>query len=232
MSKCFIEGMGGGAGKLFAAIGVTYPEGSTLTCTDGTKTLKAKTTTGQWVFSIPCTGTWTVTATDGTNTKSKSVEITEEGQFESVVLTYALVLFDNGEGAENWVGTADHSTYTAYSIGTTLYVGASPCGQYVKAKITLATAANLANYNTLNIEISDYHESSTYPNYVTLYIYIGTTQYGTDIASQRVRGTGTVSLDVSALTGTYYISLIASASNSLSGNPRYYMVVSDVRAIQ
>lgn len=79
---------GGGTGKLFAAIGVTYPVGSTVTCTNGTKTLKAKNTSGQWVFAIPETGTWTVTATDGTNTSRKFVEIIFEGQSVSVNLAY------------------------------------------------------------------------------------------------------------------------------------------------
>lgn len=89
----------GGGTKLFAAIGVTYPAGSTLTCSNGTSTLKAKTTTGQWVFAIPSAGTWTVTATLGTSTKSQSVSITTEGQFESVVLAYRQYLFESGVGA-------------------------------------------------------------------------------------------------------------------------------------
>lgn len=86
----------GGGTKLFAAIGVTYPAGSTLTCTNGTKTLKAKTTTGQWVFAIPEAGTWTVTATDGTHSKSQDVSITGEAQFESVELSYAVLYYENG----------------------------------------------------------------------------------------------------------------------------------------
>lgn len=93
--------MSGGGVKLFAAIGVSYPEGSTLTCTNGTKTLKAKTTTGQWVFAIPEAGTWTVTATDGTDTDSQAVSITTEGQFSSVELTYRYYLFMSGEGYPN-----------------------------------------------------------------------------------------------------------------------------------
>ncbi len=104
MSKCFIEGMGGGGVKLFAAIGVTYPAGSTLTCTNGTKTLKAKTTTGQWVFAIPEVGTWTVTATDptgATEPASETVEITHEGQSVNVELSHALYIVKNGVINEN-----------------------------------------------------------------------------------------------------------------------------------
>lgn len=85
--------MSGGA-KAFAVIGVTYPAGSVCTCSDGTKTLSLKDTGGQGFFLIPYAGTWIVTATDGTNTKTESVEITSEGQSVSVALSYELVIFD------------------------------------------------------------------------------------------------------------------------------------------
>ena len=87
----------GGGAKAFALIGVTYSAGSTCTCTDGMKTLKLKNTSGQGIFIIPYAATWTVTATNGTNTKSQSVEITTEGQNVSVTLSYELLLFDGGD---------------------------------------------------------------------------------------------------------------------------------------
>lgn len=83
-------------GKTFAAISVTYPAGSTCTCTNSTKTLTLKNTSGQGFFLIPYAATWTVTATDGTNTKSESIEITTEGQTVSLKLIYELVLYENG----------------------------------------------------------------------------------------------------------------------------------------
>lgn len=89
--------MSGGT-KLYAAIGVTYPKGSTCTCSNGKKTLKAKDTSGQWVFAVPSAGTWTVTATDGTNTKSQSVTISNEGQNEKVRIAYSFALFAGGSG--------------------------------------------------------------------------------------------------------------------------------------
>ena len=95
---------GGGAGKLFAAIGVTYPAGSTLTCSNGTKTLKAKNTSGQWVFAIPEEGEWTVKSFDGadyessTNKGSETVAITAEGQSVTVELSYNFILFSAEKG--------------------------------------------------------------------------------------------------------------------------------------
>lgn len=51
---------------LFAAtINITYPSGSTCTCSDGTTTLSAPDTSGTWACIVPNAGTWTAAATDG-----------------------------------------------------------------------------------------------------------------------------------------------------------------------
>lgn len=98
--------------KLFAAIGVSYPAGSTLTCTKGTKTLKAENTSGQWVFAVPEAGAWIVTTTNGTATKSQKVEITGEGQCVNITLNYELVLFENSV-TSGW----EVKRYTGMSLG-------------------------------------------------------------------------------------------------------------------
>ena len=63
--------------RLRSVIAVTYPEGSVCSCTNGTKTLKAKDTSGKALFNVSA-GEWTVTATDGNKTKSATVSITRE----------------------------------------------------------------------------------------------------------------------------------------------------------
>ena len=88
--------VGGGGGKLYAIIAVTYPEGSVCTCTNGTKTLKARDTSGKALFNVTV-GEWTVSCTDGSSTVSKSVTITYEGQVESVSLSYLLWLYNKGD---------------------------------------------------------------------------------------------------------------------------------------
>ena len=51
-----------------ATIAVTYPSGSTCTCSNGTTTLTAPNTTGSYTFTVPSAGTWTVKSTNGTDT--------------------------------------------------------------------------------------------------------------------------------------------------------------------
>ena len=59
--KGVIMNSGGGGTKLFAAIGVKFSAGSTLTCTckENGKVLTAKTTSDQtnYVFAVPNAGT-------------------------------------------------------------------------------------------------------------------------------------------------------------------------------
>lgn len=117
MSESFICRRGG-SGTPFAVIGVTYPEGSTCTCSDGTKTLTAKGTSGRAIFNIPYAGTWTVSCTNGTDTASDSVSITTDGQSESVTLAYELVLVGGGTTHEDVTGEWK-SNKDGYAIAST-----------------------------------------------------------------------------------------------------------------
>lgn len=90
--------LGGGGSKVVASIVVTYPAGSTLTCTLGSKVLTAKNTSGKWVFGLPSTGNWVVKAVNGSKSKSATVEITAQGQVETVALSYQLYIFKSGSG--------------------------------------------------------------------------------------------------------------------------------------
>ena len=69
-------------------ITVSYPSGSTCTCSDGTTTLKDSGTSGSCSFTIPNLGTWTVTCSNGIESATATVSITAEGQTESVILSY------------------------------------------------------------------------------------------------------------------------------------------------
>ena len=61
----------------YAVISVTYPLGSTCTCTKGSTVLTAENNNGKYLFSIPEAGNWTVSCTDGTDSDSKVIEVSK-----------------------------------------------------------------------------------------------------------------------------------------------------------
>lgn len=216
MNEVYIVRRGGGV-KLFAAIGVTYPEGSTLTCTNGTKTLKAKTTTGQWVFAIPEAGTWTVTATDGTETDSQAVSITTEGQFSSVELSYSIVIFDNGTvGVPISLGYKNYSS-NSVTIGDVITVNAAKNSTTAPSHASVVTdeKIDISDYSTLYVSTTA--RTVTDNTYGDVWLLVGDNRtasvynYGNAptgwATSADVANVGVTSLDISSLTGEYYIGL-------------------------
>lgn len=160
--------LGGGVGTQYACIGVTYPSGSTCTCTNGTKTLKAKGTSGTAIFNVPSTGTWTVTATNGGDkTASKSVSITAEGQTENVTLTYEYVLYEAGTKYVDFTEKSGWATYANVSWGTsaaTIQVAADSGGSLLNVCIN-APKIDLSNYSHLKCTLSSLTIQSTVSEY-------------------------------------------------------------------
>ena len=206
---------GGGAGKLFAAIGVTYPVGSILTCTNGTKTLTATPKSEdniEWVFAIPEAGTWTVTATNGTNTKSQSVSITTEGQWESVVLSYALMLFDGGDNTAvtgGW-GIKGHNVpnISKITVGTELYVTITgTSGAVYKVwPIYPINTIDLSGHSTMKVNVKSLSNTNKVFSLAILTdieINQGFAS-GDPLAQTYITGTGEFSLDISKIKGKYY----------------------------
>ena len=108
--KGALEVLGTGVGKLFALIAVSFPKGSECTCSLGTKTLKAKSTEGKWLFAIPYEGKWTVAAKDGDEFASKEVEVAE-GQSVSVSLEYKDYVIHDGVLADGYQINTTTATY-------------------------------------------------------------------------------------------------------------------------
>lgn len=105
-----------------ATINVTYPVGSTCTCSDGQTTLNAPDTSGSYTFTVMSTGAWTITVTDGAQTASKAVEITEDGQSETISLSYVKIYGisrDITASSPEWARTDDAVGFSATaSVGT------------------------------------------------------------------------------------------------------------------
>ena len=152
--------------KLKSALGVQSPtisvialEGTSLTCSDGTTTL---TGTGSQEFSLPNTGTWTVTATYGSKTVSQAVEVTG-------ALKYTVDL-----RIATKIEVTSNPTKTAYIVGDQF----DPAGMVVKATFADGSTAVITDqvdyspktmtYGTTSVVVSATIGGQTYTASVTV----------------------------------------------------------------
>ena len=207
------------AGKLFAVIGVTYPAGSTCTCTNGSKTLTAKGTSGKALFVIPSAGTWTVTAVRGSKSKSKEISITAEGQVETVELTYELYIFKNGSGLTSGYSIENNITPAPTVSNDTISWSGNANSGGVSFYINPAVA--LSNYTKLLI---DYECSYNWGSGYGMGFGVGTdaasasmitnTKWTAKVTNetQGAIPRNVIQCDISALTDSEYIKIVGSYS--------------------
>lgn len=205
---------------VYAVIGVTYPSGSTVTCTNGSKTLTAKDTSGRAMFVIPSAGTWTVTAVSGSKSTSKAVSITAEGQVETVELTYGLYIFKNGSGLTSGYSIKSNSMISAPTVSddTISWSGNSSSGGVA---FYIDPAVALSGYTKLCV---DFECSYNYGGNYGMGFGVGTdaaasttinnTNWTAKVTStaQGAIARNTVQCDISALTDSEYIKIVGSYS--------------------
>ena len=208
--------LGGGGSKVVASIVVTYPAGSTLTCTLGSKVLTAKNTSGKWVFGLPSTGNWVVKAVSGSKSKSKAVSITAEGQVETVTLMFELLLFNNGlvDGiAWDYVYNQDTNASSSISDVIKMHSFSWDNGivlQRPVARRGISSAIDLSKYSMLKIRTKACTNSNGNAG-----LCIGSSLAGKDLGEASITKTAgqTTSIDVSAITKNSFISILAQPGN-------------------
>lgn len=201
---------GSGTGKLFAVIAVTYPAGSVCTCTNGTKTLKAPDTGGKALFNVKA-GTWTVTATDGTDTASKAVDISAEGQNEIVTLSYLVYYYNEGdqctEVTGGWIKTGTGGTLTFNPAFMTLVANSYQ-------NLTDASTVNTVDLTDIKTLCFSVKSATTYGTQGYPRVGIATKNNPSSsnasgwAASKTLSASSSfqiVRIDVSSLNGNYYI---------------------------
>lgn len=148
-----------GGGSAFGYIVANFPTTAvSCTCSSGGTVLEADAAglaRGQFVFKVPAAGTWTVTISNGTDTKSKSVSITTAGQAEVVKLSFSLILLDGGDECTDitggWAKLID-TTATIVNTGSALKLtgqSANMCHCYTVNKI------DVSGRNTLKMHITE-----------------------------------------------------------------------------
>ena len=200
-------------GLFSATISITYLAGSTCTCSDGTTTLTAPDTSGTWACVVPNAGTWTVSSTDGDKSKSADVVITTDGQSESVTLLYITYLFKDGETYDSLTG-GWNGAVNAEKQALQLYADAGKTASvWTKNKIDLTDYSTVSATTDSNAQISFS---------IIIASAIGSTSG--QVAIAQISGAESeLSLDISSITGEYFVWLVA---YSEKGSSRYVYEVS------
>ena len=197
-----------------ATIKVTYPAKSKCVIKNSSGIqVASNTNTGTsaktWTTTVNAKGTYTVTATatDGSGkTKSTTVSITADGQIKTVTLIYELILFDGGDNTGvtgGWAYTITDQGYGApdvrpdnLTVGTTLYwlPGRSwnAGGTDQKSRSGYAHTKN-------KIDVTKYNTITAVSTHASGHLTVGNASVALKV--------GTVSLDISALTGNYEVRL-------------------------
>lgn len=212
---------------LFAAtINITYPSGSTCTCSDGTTTLSAPDTSGTWACIVPNAGTWTAAATDGVENTSESVSITTDGQTVAVELSYYTYLFKpntdttnvtggwqlNSKGSLDSAGDQLVATFTnAYNRGTIFSVATINKIDFTEFTTLVATckAAVEGNSAPSSATFAVASTQSGFNNAGTASTKVASTTFS--------NSTTTVTIDVSRISGSYYVTFVVGLSNYQTG---------------
>lgn len=199
-----------------ATINITYPAGSACTATDGTTTLTAPDTTGTWACVVPNAGTWTITTTNGEKTKSGTVAISTDGETASITLAYVLELFKDGKAVVDW-SFNPRGYNVSYADSVTLDNLRSQYGEGNKNIPTFYTTSkvDITDYKTLTAKFG----ARTGSGEVVVGISASVPSTSVDTApvftaSAPAYGAGdaiALSVDVSELTGEYYVVIYAHA---------------------
>jgi hypothetical protein len=208
---------------LFAAtINITYPAGSTCTCSDGTTTLSAPDTSGTWACIVPNAGTWTAAATDGVENTSETVSITTDGQIVAIELSYLLWLYKSGNTYNavtgGWSVSKHSSTGGSFDGVLTLNDDSMLLstevfgGSVAYANAFTNNSIDLTGVNTLKFKITGigdtaYSDKDGNIHHFQFSLVVAnerpTKQSSTFAADMKILATGEYSVDVSALTAGY-----------------------------
>lgn len=209
-----------------ATINITYPAGSTCTCSDGTTTLSAPDTSGTWACIVPNAGTWTAAATDGVENTSESVSITTDGQTVAVELSYYTYLFKPNTDTTNVTGGWQlNSNGSLDSAGDQLVATFTNAYNHNRAfNVATINKIDFTEFTTLVATCKAADKNNAAPRSATF--AVASTQSGfnnagtasTKIASTTFsNSTNTVTIDVSGISGSYYVTFVVELSNYNTG---------------
>ena len=196
-----------------ATINITYPSGSTCTCSDGTTTLSAPDTSGTWACIVPNAGTWTAAATDGEKNASETVSINTDGQIASIELSYRALLYQAGDTSDKWQykpmyintnyknATAPTVNIESDSMMITQPKYVNCCAYVYNREIDMTTLNTLRFDGELSTRMSDFTDAAC----LCIWTSLGTYVTDNRVAYINFKTASPKQIDVSALTGMHRV---------------------------
>lgn len=141
---------GGGLNIKDYAISVSFPVGSTCTCTSGSTVYTAKTGAGgAWIFDKVVAGTWTVKITSGSKTASKSVTLSTSAKTAHLDMGYRVYVIESGKLASGITTSMSGGDSNTRKIVQAVSYSGVPCLQLYSGEATVT-------FNLANITVPSY----------------------------------------------------------------------------
>lgn len=178
-------------------INVTTSAGATVTCVMSPYSYSATASSGGAAsFVVPKIGTWTITATKGSNSKSTTVSVTASGSTKSVTLTLTKYLYNNGTQTVAWTKTSSasfESSYMRLGQGSRVYT-TSAVSLTDYSKLTIVYNAQIIGSTSSITAIAGYDSSVP-----------GTGSLDSETTLTATASNKTTSINISSVTGNKYI---------------------------
>lgn len=199
----------------YALICANYPAGSNCVCSRGSESFTAEGGTGLAAFAVTGSGTWTVTISDGTRSRSGGVNINAVGDIKTIQMTYPdePVVSDSGVLLSPQTGLT-----SAYSLGGNADMNGNAIRERNGGGFWLSPAVDLTGYSTLTM--TGYLRAATYGH---SRVCVGSSSEKVfDIAQTPelsatwmggIDSLYTASLNISSLNGAYYIGATSVGNN-------------------
>lgn len=140
-----------------ATIKITYPAGSTCTCSKDDRTYTAPDTSGSWNCVVDSAGDWTVTITaDGEEPVSEVVNISENGETKEIDINYIYYFFKEGTGLASGINIIKKGSVSATATNDNIKITATDG----EGAFGLDKAYDVTRYNTLVIDLEGGAKSS------------------------------------------------------------------------
>jgi len=221
MGEAFLCRRGAGAAETAVSacgfVCASVPEGSSCSCILGDKRFSVDNAPGLVAFAVPACGAWTVTISDGTRSKSGTVNILSAGDVRTITLDYT-VTPPTPETVTNTLLSPQSGLRSDCSVNGNASFNGSTIRESEGGGFWLSPAINLTNYTTLTVSGMARVVSYGYSR-----ISVGSTTEKVFSLAQTpecfAEWTGlpnaeyTVSINVAALTGSYYIGSTAVGNN-------------------